>query len=82
MFLLSDLAEPRRYKISGDMTFGQLIAEACETEQLSLELLNNWYLVDRNKGLCYVTCVHNYTVQYSPIPPQGCVDLVGFFCCS
>lgn len=49
VFLMADY-EPRLYKVTDDMTFGHLIAEARQTDQLTLELLNNWYLVDRNKG--------------------------------
>lgn len=47
---LPDEYQTRIYKITDDMTFGHLIAEAFQADQLTMELLNNWYLVDRNKG--------------------------------
>ena len=42
--------DSKLYKVTDDMTFGHLIAEACKTEQLTLDMLKKWYLVDRNKG--------------------------------
>ena len=42
----------RPYLVTDDMTFGHLIAAACLSDHLSVELLNNWYLVDENKGGC------------------------------
>ena len=55
VFLLADHYEPRLYKVTEEMTFGHLIGEACQTEHLTLELLNNWYLEDKNKGKYRVT---------------------------
>lgn len=51
ILLANNHYEPRLYKVTEEMTFGHLIGEACETEHLSLELLNNWYLEDKNKGM-------------------------------
>ena len=51
--------EPRLYKVTdNDMTFGHLIAEACQPEELSLKLLSRWYLVDK----CTGTCLHTSTL--------------------
>jgi hypothetical protein len=49
--------EPRLYKVTDDMTFGHLIAEACQTDQLTLDLLNNYYLVDQSKGTMHTMMV-------------------------
>jgi len=38
------------------MTFGQLVADGLD-ENLSVELLQNWYLVDEGKGACVFVCV-------------------------
>ena len=43
------------------MTFGQLIADGLD-ENLSVELLQNWYLVDEGKGACVFVCVHTCMV--------------------
>lgn len=40
---------PQVYDVTDDMTFGQLIAEA-QGVPLSVDLLQNWFLVDENKG--------------------------------
>ena len=56
VYLMADY-EPKLYKVTDDMTFGHLIAEACQTDQLTLDLLNNCYLVDRNKGMAFA-CIH------------------------
>ncbi len=43
--------EPILYKVTdNEMTFGHLIAEVRQPEELSLKLLSRWYLVDRNTG--------------------------------
>ena len=39
------------YRITSDMTVGHLIAEACGADQLSVDLLSKWYLVDESKGI-------------------------------
>ena len=46
----------RPYLVTDDMTFGHLIAAACLSDHLSVELLNNWYLVDENKGGLWLRC--------------------------
>jgi len=50
VFLVSD-SEPRLYRVTDEMTFGHLIADACGTDQRTLELLNKYYLVDKNNGM-------------------------------
>lgn len=49
--------EPRLYRVTdNDMTFGHLIAEACQPEELSLKLLSKWYLVDKSTGTPLSLC--------------------------
>ena len=42
--------ETKLYKVTDDMTFGHLIADACQSNQLTRTLLTNWYLLDESKG--------------------------------
>lgn len=42
--------ERKIYKVTDDMTFGHLIDDVCQTDQLTQTLLDNWYLVDKSKG--------------------------------
>ena len=38
------------YDVTGDMTFGQLIADERNEPQISVELLQKWYLTEEGKG--------------------------------
>jgi len=46
---LSGEAE-RKYNVDDGMTFGGLIAKVCDSDTVSLDLLNNWYMYDAGKG--------------------------------
>ena len=49
---LSQMEPTKRYVVTEEMTFGNLIAQACKRDHVSLDLLNNWYLHDEGKGTC------------------------------
>ncbi len=56
-------AGPVFYRVTDGMTFANLIAEVCKRDRVSLELLNNWYLVDAGRGECCIRLflLHRYT---------------------
>jgi len=54
--ILPSISRPQSYEVGDDMTFGQLIADGLD-ENLSVELLQNWYLVDEGKGACVFVCM-------------------------
>ncbi len=47
-------AGPVFYRVADGMTFANLIAEVCKKDRVSLDLLNNWYLVDAGRGECCI----------------------------